>query len=80
MRIFLLLILSFGVYNAKSAIISGKVSDVKGNGLSFASVFIKGTTIGVTTNIDGNYSIQLEEGTYELVFQYVGYIKKNEFW
>jgi hypothetical protein len=78
MRIFLLLILSLGVYNAKSAIISGKVSDVKGNGLSFASVFIKGTTIGVTTNIDGNYSIQLEEGTYELVFQYVGYIKKNE--
>jgi outer membrane receptor protein involved in Fe transport len=47
--------------------------------LPFANVFVKGTTIGGTTDFDGNYSIAVEEGSYVLAFSFIGYktIEKN---
>lgn len=45
--------------------------------LPFSSVLVKGTTQGTNANADGLYSIKLQAGTYELVFQYVGYKKKT---
>jgi hypothetical protein len=58
--------------------ISGKISDDKKQPLSFSSVMVKGTTIGTNSNADGFYNLKLPEGTYELLFQYVGYKKKTE--
>lgn len=58
--------------------IRGKLTDQKGEVLSFASIYVRGTSIGTTTNIDGFYDLALEEGKYELVFQYVGYESKTE--
>lgn len=52
--------------------ISGKVSDEKGEGLPGVSVLVKGTSRGVVTDIDGNYSIVAEE-TATLTFSFVGY-------
>ncbi len=53
--------------------------DVNNDPLPFANVFIKGTTIGGTTDFDGNYSLAVEEGEYVLAFSFVGYktIEKN---
>jgi hypothetical protein len=53
--------------------IEGKVTDNNGNILPFASILIKGTPRGVTTNNQGNYSISLPPGTYMLDCRYVGY-------
>lgn len=44
---------------AQSRIIKGKVTDDKGAPLSGASVLAKGTTIGVTTDMGGTYTISI---------------------
>lgn len=53
--------------------VKGRVVDKKGEGLPFASVYIKGTSNGTTTNDNGNYFITLKTGSYEVVYQYIGY-------
>lgn len=50
-----------------------EVSDV----LPFANVLIKGTNIGTTTDFDGKYVLNVEPGTYTLVFSFVGYQTKE---
>lgn len=45
----------------------------KNQPLPFANVLIKGTTIGVNTDIDGKYSISLPAGNYTIQFSFVGY-------
>lgn len=62
--------------SAQNLLLSGKVTDSKNNPLPFASVFVKGTTIGTNTNADGIYNLRLKEGNYEIVYQYVGYKKE----
>ncbi len=54
--------------------VTGKVLDSNGEPLAGAGVMIRGTKIGVTTDIDGLYSIAApaEGGSYVLVFQYIG--------
>ncbi|APQ19252.1 SusC/RagA family TonB-linked outer membrane protein [Maribacter hydrothermalis] len=52
--------------------ISGFVADSQGVPLSGASVVIKGTTTGVQTDFDGNYSIDAATGNI-LVFSYLGF-------
>ena len=39
----------------------------------FANVFVKGTTTGAITDMDGNYAINIEAGNYTIVFSFVGY-------
>lgn len=63
---------------AQSYLVSGKISDTKGNALPFASVIIKGTTIGTNSNADGLYTLKLKPGKHEIVFQYVGYKKETK--
>eukprot|EP01132_Coremiostelium_polycephalum_P018894 gene18894-22500_t len=59
-------------------IVSGKVSDNKGNGLPGVSVTIKNTSSGTTTDANGNFSIKIPNpDNYTLVFSYVGYISKE---
>ena len=54
--------------------VTGKISTVDGEPLAGASVMIKGTKIGTTADIDGNYSIKAPSAgeSYVLVFQYLG--------
>lgn len=54
-------------------VVSGTVTSLTdGEPLIGASIVVKGTSIGTTTNFDGNYSIQAEQGQ-TLVFSYVGF-------
>ncbi|MBP7808234.1 MAG: carboxypeptidase-like regulatory domain-containing protein [Bacteroidia bacterium] len=78
MRILILIsffCLQFSVH-AQTFVLSGKITDSKNNALPFASVFVKGTTIGTNTNADGQYTLRLKPGNYEIVFQYVGFKKE----
>lgn len=54
--------------------VTGKIMTADGEPLAGASVMIRGTKIGTTADIDGNYSINApgEGESYVLVFQYLG--------
>lgn len=56
--------------------ISGKISDESGQGLPGASVIIKGTANGTTTNLDGEYKLQAPTDAI-LVISYVGYVTQE---
>jgi len=60
--------------------IIGTITDKEMNNetLPFANVFVKGTTIGTTTDFDGKYILSLEEGDYVVVFSFVGYTSVEE--
>jgi len=53
--------------------VSGQVTDAQGTPLAFATIFVKQTGSGTTTNEEGKYEIRLEPGTYTLIFQFLGY-------
>ncbi|TKG94998.1 SusC/RagA family TonB-linked outer membrane protein [Puteibacter caeruleilacunae] len=52
--------------------ISGTVTDEDGEPLPGVSVVVKGTTVGVVTDFDGNYSLKLPEGATIVVYSFVG--------
>jgi TonB-linked SusC/RagA family outer membrane protein len=59
--------------SAQQRVITGKViSDEDGQGLPGATVLVKGTTVGTTTDLDGNYSINVPEGSNVLIYSFVG--------
>ena len=58
--------------------ISGKIVDEDGLPLAFASVLVKGTTLGTSANAEGFYVLNLPEGNYLLQAQYIGY-KQEQF-
>ena len=53
--------------------ISGYIYDNEGEPLSFATIYVKQTETGTTTNIEGYFSLTLAPGKYNLFFQYLGY-------
>jgi hypothetical protein len=53
--------------------IRGTIRDEKGEPLAYATIFVKQTGSGTATNVDGNYELSLAQGSYEVVFQYLGY-------
>ena len=53
--------------------ISGVISDIHGEPLPFASIYIKNTTYGVSSNAFGEYFIELDPGEYTIVYSYIGY-------
>jgi iron complex outermembrane receptor protein len=52
--------------------VSGVVSDPDGEPLAGATILEKGTSNGTSTDIDGNYTLNVKEGK-TLVFSYIGY-------
>jgi TonB-linked SusC/RagA family outer membrane protein len=70
--------LSFEV-SAQQRVITGKViSEEDNQGLPGATVLVKGTTVGTTTDLDGNYSINVPAGSNVLIFSFVGLKTKEE--
>lgn len=51
----------------------GTVTEPDGAPVGFATVYVEGTTIGTTTNADGDYQLELKAGYHVIVFRYVGY-------
>ena len=73
--IFLLCLISLTVNSVTAAILKGIVTDKSTNEpLIGATIQIKGSEKGVTTDIDGTFSFtNLPEGTYTLIVKYLGY-------
>ena len=57
--------------------ISGKVTDQNGKPVPFASIYIKNTTKGASANSEGNYSLLLQPGQYEVQYKAVGYKQES---
>ena len=54
--------------------ISGTIYDEEGKPLQGANVFLDGTTIGVSTDLDGNYKLEsIPPGLYNIVISHIGY-------
>jgi TonB-linked SusC/RagA family outer membrane protein len=57
--------------------VTGTVTDENGDPLPGLTVAIKGTTRGTVTNLDGKYTIEIEDRSSTLIFSYVGYITQE---
>lgn len=57
--------------------VKGKISDADGQGLAGATVIVKGATIGVNADEDGNFSLKVPEGYNELVVSYIGFNQQD---
>lgn len=75
---FYLVILLFNFVHAQTFVLSGKITDTKKEPLPFATIYVKGTSIGTNSNEDGNYTLKVPAGEHEIVYQYVGYSKRIE--
>mgnify|MGYP003434296154 FL=1 len=68
-----------GIYQPSSYInknfyaVQGRVTDANGEPLIGATVMVKGGTLGTITDINGNYSLQLSNGSNYLLFNYIGF-------
>jgi hypothetical protein len=71
---FLLLFSAFSLTSFAQFVITGTVMDSSSREpLSKASVFCQNTTLGTVTNKDGEFSLSLKSGGYDLIFSYTGY-------
>lgn len=67
-----LLTFSFNTF-AQQFQVKGKVTDTDGQPIPFVSVFVKGTTKGVSANAEGVYNINVDRGVVSLTFTVVGF-------
>lgn len=59
--------------------VKGKITDENNTELPFVNVYIEGSTNGTTANADGEFVLNVKEGTnLTLNFQSLGYIKHKE--
>ena len=54
-------------------VVTGKVIDNTGEGIPGVNVTVKGTTIGVMTDMDGNFSINVPDNNSILTFSFIGF-------
>ncbi|MEL7119563.1 MAG: SusC/RagA family TonB-linked outer membrane protein [Bacteroidota bacterium] len=78
-KLSLVVMLLFAVFSMAMAqqTLSGKITDQGGEPLIGASILVKGTTKGTTTDFDGMYTLELAEGENELVVSYTGFNTMN---
>ncbi len=75
--LFLIGIFSLQTMYAQTTV-SGKITDsADGQPLPGVNVIVKGTSIGVSSDFDGNYSIELSDSNVVLVFSFIGYADKE---
>jgi hypothetical protein len=53
--------------------IRGRVTNVRGETIPFASIYIPELSTGTTSNVEGHYELKLPEGKRKVLFQYLGY-------
>jgi len=73
----LLLFLTAILFAFVPVTITGIVSDDSGKPIPYVSVTIKGTNKGVSTNIDGSFSIAVNDDKAVLVISAVGFLSKE---
>ena len=62
--------------NKKTRTVSGTVTDVRGETIIGANIVQKGTTNGIMTDTDGNFSLEIPDGA-TLLISYIGYLSQE---
>ena len=75
MRVLLSMLFVFLSVNAVAQNITGTVKDSQGEPIIGASVVEKGTSNGVVTNLDGQFTLKAS-GKYPIEVSYMGYVKQ----
>lgn len=70
--------LSLFTHGAMATMVTGKVTGSDGEPLGFANVYVKGSSLGTTTNPEGFFKLDIPEGPCELVFRFIGYKMRIE--
>ena len=70
---FLLLLISISAFSQHKTMLSGKVLSTEKTTVDFATVYLKRTNYGGTTNEEGIYHLQAPAGEYTLVVSAIGY-------
>ncbi len=74
---FILLLFATNISWAQNKTVTGKITGEKGEGVSKASVVVKNTTIGTTTNEKGDFTISVPSTAKTLVITSVGFESKE---
>jgi hypothetical protein len=78
-KLFLVMLAAqLSLLDVKAGKISGKVFNQQSMILPFASILVKGTTLGTTANNQGEYFLNLPAGTYHIICQHVGFTKSEK--
>ena len=76
-RVLVLLLLLCQVYGfAQTNRVTGKVTGTDNQALPGVNVLVSGTSVGTTTDAEGNYAINASTGA-SLVFSYISYISQT---
>lgn len=73
----LLLIVTFLSFQAKSQCLEGKVLSTSGIAVPYATIYAKDVSKGTTSNLDGNYILELPKGDHNLTIRYLGFKTKE---
>ncbi|WP_448699894.1 DUF5686 and carboxypeptidase regulatory-like domain-containing protein [Mucilaginibacter sp. AW1-3] len=61
------------IASAQQVTITGKITSPLGDPIAFASVYVKGTTQGTSSNTNGIYQLKLNPGKHQLIYRAIGY-------
>ena len=64
---FFCVVLAITQLAAQNRTVKGKITDDKGNGIAQASILVKGTAIGTTSDNDGSYILSIPSTAKTLV-------------
>lgn len=70
---------SSGTYNPNVRQVSGKITDANGSPLSFVTVKVKGTTTAVSSDANGNFTINIPYSASTIQFSSVGFQTREMF-
>lgn len=75
----LLLFFLLPLASVAQTVVKGKVTDAQsGDPIPFANIIFQGTTIGTTTDFDGNFSVKATVSVDTLVVSYLGYTTRKK--
>jgi len=57
--------------------ITGTVTNEEGESIPGAAILVSGTTVGTTTDVDGQFSLSVPENAEHLTVSFVGYLTQN---
>ena len=75
---FFILLCSMGTYAQNKIHVTGIVKDDNGNPATNASIVVKGTNLGTTTDVNGSFSLDVREKKSVLVISFLGYQTQEE--
>ena len=72
--VLLIILFAVTIVNSQNAKLSGRVTSLSGEALSFASVALEGTSLGTSTGDDGSFVMKdIPPGTYKVLVSFLGY-------